>query len=253
MAHRRPTTPTDAERMSEVEINRVDDIVQVELNRPDKMNALNHAMVEVLLQTVRSAAAKGVRALTLRGRGRNFSAGFDFGDLHKQSDAEIVYRLLRIEILLQEIWHAPFETVIYAHGPNFGAGADLVCTCSQRVAAPDATFRMPGLQFGVVLGARRLAERIGPDAARRILGSSAIIDAQWAAELGFIETICAPDRFEQICTALAENSTGIPASYRPALARAVVVDSRAQDLAELVRLATEPGLRDRMLAWTRRG
>ena len=49
------------------------------LNRPDKMNALSAALVDALLDAVGEAAGDGTRLLVLKGAGRNFSAGFDFG------------------------------------------------------------------------------------------------------------------------------------------------------------------------------
>jgi len=72
-----------------------------------------------------------------------------------------------------------------AHGRNFGAGADLFVACDVRVAAPGTTFRMPGLRFGLQLGTRRLAQRIGNEAARGVLAESRTLDADAALELGF--------------------------------------------------------------------
>ena len=109
---------------------------------------------------------------------KNFSAGFDFSSTAETAtEGELLRRFVRIEQLLQAIWHAPFATMALAHGLNFGAGADLFVACDVRVAAPGTTFRMPGLRFGLQLGTRRLAQRIGNDAARALLADSSMIDA----------------------------------------------------------------------------
>src|SRR3546814_4977267 len=93
------------------------------------------------------------------------------------SEGDLVLRLIRIETLLQTVWHLPFPTLALARGRVFGAGADLFCACSRRVAEPGTSFRMPGLGFGIVLGTRRLMARVGADAARSIQNETRTFDA----------------------------------------------------------------------------
>jgi len=142
-------------------------VTRLTLNRPQKANALSGALVEALLDAVEYACTDGTRLLVIEAAGDHFCAGFDFTGYQDASEGDLALRFIRIETLLQEIHHAPFETLAFAHGRNFGAGADLVAACSQRIAAPGSTFRMPGLRFGVVLGTRRLAARVGADRATR--------------------------------------------------------------------------------------
>src|SRR5512143_1710364 len=132
--------------------DRVGAVRTLDLDRPDKMNALNAPLVDELLHAVTAAYDDGTRAMVLRGSGRNFSAGFDLSDVESASEGDLLLRFVRLEQLLQAVYHAPFETIALVHGRNFGAGVDLVCACARRIADPDATFRMPGLKFGLVLG-----------------------------------------------------------------------------------------------------
>ncbi|MCR2153265.1 hypothetical protein NSX49_23710, partial [Salmonella enterica] len=76
-------------------------------------------------------------------------------ELDAQSEGDLLLRFVRIETLLQRVAASPCLTVGLAHGRNFGAGVDLFGACKWRVSAPDASFRMPGLKFGLVLGTRR--------------------------------------------------------------------------------------------------
>ncbi|HEV2007155.1 MAG TPA: enoyl-CoA hydratase/isomerase family protein, partial [Burkholderiales bacterium] len=138
-------------------------VTHLTLNRPQKANALSASLVEALLNAVEYAYTDATRLLILDGNGDHFCTGFDFTGYLEMSDGDLVLRFIRIEHLLQQLYHAPFATLVLAHGRNFGAGCDLVCAGSLRVAAPGATFRMPGLRFGIVLGTRRLAHRIGAD------------------------------------------------------------------------------------------
>ncbi|MFA5916399.1 MAG: enoyl-CoA hydratase/isomerase family protein, partial [Burkholderiales bacterium] len=142
------------------------------LNRPDKANALDAGLVDALAAAVEAAQHDGTRLLVLKGNGRNFCAGFDFGGCEGASEGDLLLRFARIELLLQAVYHAPFATLALAQGRNFGAGVDLVLACGSRIAAPDAQFRMPGLKFGLQLGTRRLAARLGGDAARALLATS---------------------------------------------------------------------------------
>src|SRR4051794_29436361 len=137
------------------------DVTFVTLNRPHKANALSASLVEGLLDEVERASSNGTRLFVMGGAGAHFCAGFDFADLANATDGDLALRFLRIEMLLQALYHAPYETLALSHGRVFGAGADLVASCGLRIATPDAEFRMPGPCFGVVLGTRRLASRVG--------------------------------------------------------------------------------------------
>jgi enoyl-CoA hydratase/carnithine racemase len=70
------------------------------LNRPDKLNALNAELVEALIEGVSKAHEAGARLLVFAGNGKSFSAGFDQGELERESDADLLMRLVRIESLL---------------------------------------------------------------------------------------------------------------------------------------------------------
>jgi enoyl-CoA hydratase/carnithine racemase len=221
-------------------------VTRLTLNRPDKANALSSSLVEALINAVEYAQTDGTRLLILDGNGNHFCAGFDFGGYQDASEGELVLRFVRIENLLQRIYHAPFATLVLAHGKIFGAGADLVCSCSTRIAAPGTTFRMPGLRFGLVLGTRRLAQRIGADAAREILQTSRTFDAEAALDLGFLTRIAAREEWPALTDAARETSAVLTL---PALARLheqTIIDTRDADMAALAQSASVPGLKERI-------
>lgn len=232
--------------MSELLVERAGGVVTLTLNRPEKMNALSASLVEALLDEVASAETGDTRLLVLQGAGRNFSAGFDFGNFEEQSDSELLLRFIRIEQLLQRLYHAPFDTLALAHGKNFGAGVDIICSCARRVAENDASFQMPGLRFGLMLGTRRYAGRVGQTLARRILQEGIAFGAGEALAAGFLTGIA--DRNDWLMEiASAERGAELLAVDAQARLFAVTsVDTRDADLAELVRSAAEPGLKARI-------
>src|SRR3546814_4834404 len=93
------------------------------------------------------------------------------------------------EHLLQLIAGSPALTVAYGHGRNFGAGVDLFASCKLRYCTSDASFRMPGLKFGLVLGSRRFRNIVGAANALSILGSARTFCAQQAFRIGFADHI----------------------------------------------------------------
>lgn len=227
-------------------IEREGDVRTLVLNRADKRNALSAELVDRLLDAVHEAAAQSVKLLVLRGEGRNFSAGFDFGDLDSSSEGDLLLRFVRIEQLLQAVATSPCMTLGLAHGRNFGAGADLFAACRHRIATADASFRMPGLKFGLVLGTRRLGELIGAAQAAALLEDAATFDAARALELGFVQRLVEPADWPGAVTTLADKARVLDDWSRAALYDALATNRADTDLATLVRSAARPGLKERI-------
>lgn len=233
----------------EILIERSSGFTRLTMNRPEKANAFNASLVESLLKAVENAKEDGTRLLVFEGHGTSFSGGFDFTGIKKQSDADLVFRFIRIETLLQTVYHAPFVTIALAHGRVFGAAADLVCACSRRIAAPATTFRMPGLGFGVVLGTRRLVHRVGADAAREILQETRTFDAEEACRLNFLHGIVDRSEWPALVAEASTAAQTLDLDARTTLFDISVTDSRDADMAAMVRSVASPGLRERMLAY----
>jgi enoyl-CoA hydratase/carnithine racemase len=223
--------------------------LELTLNRPGKMNAFSASLVEALLAAVNAAYGDGTRLLVLRGNGKNFSAGFDMAGVDRQSEGDLLLRFVRIEQLLQAVHHAPFETLVLAHGKNFGAGVDLIGACSRRVATADATFRMPGLKFGLALGTHRFALQVGGDVARDILAESKTFGADEGLRIGFLTAIAETPEWSAAIERIAAAAAALPPESHARLVAATRADTRDADLAELVRSAAAPGIKARIAAY----
>ncbi len=236
--------------MAIVETRRTaDGATRITLNRPEKANALSEAMIDALLDAFAAACADGTRLLILDSTGKHFCAGFDLGDLDDCSDGDLLLRFVRIETALQTLYHLPFPTLALAKGRAMGAGADLFAACSRRVAAPGTQFRMPGLAFGILLGTRRLAARIGADAARRIQNETRAFDAAEAHGLGFASDIVAEADWPAVVSAATGAANTLSPDATAALFRATAADTRPEDMADLVASAARPGLTARIRAY----
>ena len=219
------------------------------LDRPDKANALCADLVEALIAAVGDAEAAGVPVLVIRGEGRNFSAGFDFTGFEDESQGDLLQRFVRLETLLQQVARSACLTVALAHGRNFGAGVDLFAACRWRIAAPASTFRMPGLAFGLVLGTRRFAALVGRERAREILEGLVTFDASRAQAIGFATRTASDDSWPDVLAEAITTTRAIPAASRAALYGVLDPGTDAADMADLVRSASAPGLKDRIRAY----
>ena len=221
--------------------------LSITLNRPDSVNALSPDMVESIIGGL--SDVDGVRSCVIRGNGKHFCAGFDLSDIESLSDGDLLWRFLRIEKMLQMVHHAPFPIMALAHGAVIGAGADLFAACWQRLAAPGSRFRMPGWNFELALGTRRLARLIGADAARDMLIDTSQLDAQRACEVGLAGEIVVTEEWEQRIDTFRKRSLALSPDAARAMLELTVVDSRTEDLAAIVETAGRPGLKERIVAY----
>ena len=221
------------------------DVLTLTFDHPARGNALGPALVESLLAALTDAGREtALHTVVLRAAGPHFCTGLDLSDLEQCSDGDLLHRLVRIETLLATLWHAPWRTIAMAQGRCWGAGADLFAVCDERIAAADTRFRFPGAQFGIVLGTRRLAERVGSGAARQVVIEGGEWDASTALALGFA-TAPGP-------TSAAAAPPAVSPATAWAIRTATRADQRDADLAALVRSAAAPGLKARIEAYRER-
>lgn len=230
-----------------INVDRTTSVLRLTIDRPQAANALHLLAVDELLSEL--ADLDGIEMIALRGNGRHFCAGFDLSDLEHLSDGDLLWRFVRIELLLQQVHHAPVPVVSFAHGKVMGAGADLFAVAAHRIAAPGTSFRMPGWNFGLALGTRRLTRRIGADNARAVLMNSSTIETDAALELGLITEVLDPERWDERQAELAEAAQALEPGAMQHLLDLTTTDTRNDDLAALVTSACTPGLRDRIMAY----
>ena len=221
--------------------------LQLTLNRPDNANALNPELTEALIEAV--TQARDTRLCVIRGAGRHFCAGFDLSDLEQLSDGDLLWRFVRIETLLQAVHHAPFAVVALGHGQIIGAGADLFAACWRRVATADARFRMPGWNFELALGTRRLTRLVGPDAARDLLIDSRQISAAQGLACGLVTDISSAEQWPLLLDDLLRRASALSPTALAELLELTTDDCRNDDFAAIVQSAGRPGLKQRITAY----
>ncbi len=231
-------------------VDRKGDLMTLTLNRPDAANALSPPLVDALTAAIEDC--DGVRLCVIRGEGRHFCAGFDLSELDALSDGDLLWRFLRVETMLQAVHHAPFPVLALAQGQVVGAGADLFAACWRRIASPDAKFRMPGWNFELALGTRRLMNLIGPDAARNMLVDTRVLTAPEAADAGLATTVAEQPEWPDWIDTLHQRSKALPHRALNDMFTITVRDTRDADLAAIVRTAGHPGLKEKIAAYRQR-
>lgn len=206
---------------------RVDDVLWLTLNRPERLNAVHLAMRDELwMQLCLLRDDPSVRAAVFLGAGdRAFSAGADitdFGTAPSYLDA----RGARTE---RDVWgviaalHVPLVAAI--HGFAYGAGCELAMYCDLRIAAEDARFAIPEVRLGYIpsAGGTQLISRHVPlGDAMRMATSGEPIDAAEAYRLGLVHAVVPRGRLEVTARAWAARLAAQPQAALRATKRAVV-------------------------------
>ena len=163
-------------------VTQAEAVLTIELQRPERRNALNSELVEELREAVLKAGDGSIRAIVLTGQGAVFCAGADLsGDAFA---ADYPDRLVE----LHKVLDATLIPVIGAvNGPAIGAGLQLAMQCDLRVVAPDAFFQFPTSKYGLALdnwSIRRLSSLVGHGRARAMLLAADKLTADVALQIG---------------------------------------------------------------------
>lgn len=162
-------------------VSRDGDVVTIELQRPQRRNALNDELVAALRQAVVSAA-DDARVIVLTGQGPIFSAGADLSGVYSQ---EFLDALLD---LLHTIETVPVPVIAAINGGALGAGVQLALASDLRVMSPDSYLAIPAAKLGISVDrwtVRRLVSLIGGGPARTVLMSAESVSATDAYTFGF--------------------------------------------------------------------
>jgi enoyl-CoA hydratase len=168
-------------------VTRVDSVTTLELQRPERRNALNSELADGLRTAIEAAAAEDVRAIVLTGQGSVFCAGADLS-----GDAFAADYPDRLIALNKAIDQAPMPVIGAINGPAIGAGLQLAMICDLRVVSPDAFFQFPTSKYGLALdnwSIRRLTSLVGHGRARSMLLTAEKLTPDAALQTGMANRI----------------------------------------------------------------
>lgn len=168
-------------------ITRDEAVTTIELQRPERRNALNSQLVAELKAAIEDAATHDVRAIVLTGQGTVFCAGADLsGDAFA---ADYPERLMALHHSIAEV---PVPVIGAINGAAIGAGLQLAMVCDLRVVAPEAYFQFPVAKYGLALdnwSIRRLSTLAGYGRARAMMLTAEKLTAETALLTGMANRI----------------------------------------------------------------
>lgn len=192
-------------------------VADVRLNRPDKMNALDLAMFDALIEAGESLRGdRSVRAVVLSGEGRAFCAGLDFGSFQamasgggasasrrepERSGVDLASREGRITNRGQHaawVWQeVPAPVVAAVHGVALGGGLQIALGADLRVVAPDARLSVLEVKWGLVpdmTGTQMLPRLVGLDVAKELTFTGRMVSGEEAVRLGLATRVAEDPR-----------------------------------------------------------
>ncbi|MDQ8030477.1 MAG: enoyl-CoA hydratase/isomerase family protein [Bordetella sp.] len=194
-----------------LEIQVLDSVRIISLNRPAQRNALNRALCIELLEALRLAEADStVAAVVLRANGSVFCAGADLAE-RKAMDAEQVRERRLLAFDCYDALEALAKPCIaMVEGPAIGAGVELATACDFVWATESASFRYPEVAWGTVGATQRLPEIVGKRMAKELLFTGRTVDGQEALRLGLVNRIVPANSLAQAQGELLEQLLKAP-------------------------------------------
>ena len=186
-------------------------IATLTLNRPEKRNAINSAMIASLTAHFNDLEQhRDVRVVVVRGACKVFCSGRDLREMGQQQSADGVAQT-GVVALLHQLETVSHPTIAMVHGDALAGGCELALHCDLRVAAEAARFGMPLARLGLVVPFEltcKLIEVLGPAFTRQFLFTAQSIAAHRAYEVGLVHQVVPPADLEQATYTMARAIAG---------------------------------------------
>jgi enoyl-CoA hydratase/carnithine racemase len=243
--------PSDAPLLVDVSAH----VAHVRLNRPDKRNALDGALMDAVVDAARTLGGDaGVWAIVLSGEGPSFCAGLDMANFGAMAGGELrgdsaevqaayadrspagANRAQQVGWAWQEV---PQPVVAAVHGAALGGGLNLALGADIRVVHPDAVLGFVEITWGLIpdmSASQSLSRLVGLDRAKQLVFTGERIDGRRAEAWG-LATELATDPVERSLELAAAMAANNPDATRAA--KAVLNDTGDLDLRAGLALETE--------------
>lgn len=205
--------------------NRHGAVLLLTLNRPERHHAINRALGEQLAAAVaRAEGDQSVRAIVLTGAGDHaFCAGADMvetsgltgpgdaplsagagGSSSEPSPDRASANPGGAGAAIGRVAGTPLPVIAAVNGYCYGGGAALAIACDIRLASETATFRLPGVEYGLVVAAAALPRLVGAARAKELIFTARRFDAAEALATGFVNAVVPPTELLSAAVAMAE-------------------------------------------------
>lgn len=174
------------------------------LNRPDRRNAINDQMRDMLYDKLEEARRdENIYAIVLRGEGKSFCAGFDLSgndpDRERTRKNVVAFheRCLDNLRILTSIWDLPKPVVGSVRGHALGMGCIVAMICDLTIAADNAVFGEPEIRYGSPATPGLMPWFVGAKRARELIYMGDLLSAEEAKDAGMVNRVVATDALEE--------------------------------------------------------
>ncbi len=182
--------------MSRVTVEIKDHIAIVKLNRPDKMNALDIAMFEGIIEAGEKVAANSsVRVVVLTGEGKAFCAGIDLSNFSNPNGAgskPLATRTHGAANMWQQaawIWRAlPVPVIAAVHGVAYGGGLQIMLGADIKYVTTDTRLSVMEMKWGLIpdmAGTQLMYHSVRDDIIRELTYTNRVFSGEQAVQYGF--------------------------------------------------------------------
>ncbi|AGB38518.1 3-hydroxyacyl-CoA dehydrogenase/enoyl-CoA hydratase family protein [Natronococcus occultus] len=182
-----------------------DGVLEVELDRPERMNALSTALLDEIDDLFSTVGTDELRCVTIEGAGdRAFSAGADIGgfDSLEPTDA------MDVTPAFETVNEFPRPVIATVDGYCLGAGLELALACDLRIATKRSSFGAPEIGLGLIPGGggtQRLLRVLGETRAKELVFRGNHIDAERAEAWGLVNRAVDREAFDDLVAAFVDD------------------------------------------------
>jgi enoyl-CoA hydratase len=182
-------------------------IARITLNRPDKLNALNtEAVLELDKRIAQAGSDDTIKVVLIAANGRAFSAGYDINDeIEDGTETSLDWHpVLRRDVdVTMKIWSCPKPTIAVVQGYCLAGACEIAMACDLIVAADDAKFGEPEIQYGSGPVTLLMPFILGQKKTNELLFTGDKIDAEAALAAGLINKVVPLDELNSAAEELA--------------------------------------------------
>ena len=179
--------------MGYLKVEREEEIVQITINRQDKLNAMNLDVMNEFISLLDGLEKDSSKVIIITGDGpKAFSAGADIEYMSSIGPTEAEKYALRGHEVLNKIEKLEKPVIAAVNGYALGGGCELALACDIRFASPNAQLGQPEVTLGICPGwggTQRLLRIVGPSRAKDLIFSGRKITAEEAFSMGLINKI----------------------------------------------------------------
>lgn len=184
---------------SSLAVERQGPLALVTMNRPERHNAFDDALISEMTEALRGIEAdETVRVVVLSGAGRSFSAGADLAWMKRIAAFSVDENrrdAMGLAALMRTLAHLRKPTIARVHGAAYGGGVGLVACCDVAIATQKASFGLTEARLGLIPAAISpyVVSAIGERACRRFFLTGERFDAAEAFRLGLVHDLAADE------------------------------------------------------------